>query len=178
MTRIYVGPGPLVDLGTVGETNLLGAFDSDIVVPEIVARDVSTEPAKTNMEKFVHDGGATRQEIETDHGERAMDILGVENPVVESRLLEPLLATRDGEAPGANTSDDEPMVGLVTDDRRLRTVAEGLGATVTGTFGVVVRATGEDKYLKTTQAKRIVRRIDSHGLHLTGELRAQAIGDL
>ncbi|MFB6128190.1 MAG: hypothetical protein ABEJ47_00365, partial [Halorhabdus sp.] len=169
MTRIYVGPGPLVDLGAVGETTLLSAFDGEVVVPESVATEVSTEPAKTNMEKLVHDGRATREEIETEHVERAMDVLGVEGPVVESHLLEPVLAAMD---------DDEPTVGLVADDRRLRTVAEGLGATVTGTFGVVVRAASEDKYLKTTQAKRIVRRIDSHGLHLTGELRAQAIGDL
>lgn len=172
MTRIYVGPGPLVDLGTVGETTLLGAFDGEIVIPEMVARDVSTEPARTNMEKFVHDGGATREAIETDHSERAMEILGVSEPVAESRLLEPVLAAMD------DPPDHEPVIGLVTDDRRLRTVAEGLRATVTGTFGTVVRATSEDRYLKTTQAKRIVCRIDSHGLHLTGELRAQAIGDL
>ncbi|WEL18014.1 MULTISPECIES: hypothetical protein [unclassified Halorhabdus] len=177
MTRIYVGPGPLIDLGTVGETKLLSAFDGAIVIPEMVADQVSTEPAKTNMEKFVHDGGATRETIDTDHAERAMGVLGVENPVVESRLLQPVLAAMDDDQ-AADTEDDGPTIGLVTDDRRLRTVAEGLGATVTGTFGTVVRATSEDKYLKTTQAKRIVRRIDSHGLHLTGELRAQAIGDL
>jgi len=177
MTRIHVGPGPLVDLGTVGETNLLGAFDGEIVIPEVVARDVSTEPAKTNMEKLVADGGATREEIDTDYAERAAGILGVEKPVVESRLLEPVLAAMDDDQ-AADAVEDEPAVGLVTDDRRLRTVAEGLGAAVTGTFGVVVRAASEDKYLKTTQAKRIIRRIDSHGLHLTGELRAQAIGDV
>ncbi|CCQ34581.1 hypothetical protein HLRTI_002930 [Halorhabdus tiamatea SARL4B] len=177
MTRIYVGPGSLVGLGTVGETTLLKTFDGEIVIPEIAASEVSTEPAKTNMEILVADGGATREAIETDHAERAMGILGISEPVVESRLLESVLAAMDDDQ-AADTGDDEPVVGLVTDDRRLRTVAEGLGATVTGTFGVVVRAASEDKYLKTTQAKRIVRRIDSHGLHLTGELRAQAIGDL
>lgn len=175
MTRIYVGPGPLVDLGTVGETTLLKTFDGEVVVPEAVATEVSTEPAKTNMEKLVHDGGATREEIDTEYAERAMDILGVEGVVVESRLLEPVLAAMDD---AEDAPDEGTAVGLVTDDRRIRTVAEGLGATVTGTFGTVVRAASEDKYLKTTQAKRIVRRIDSHGLHLTGELRAQAIGDL
>jgi len=173
MTRIYVGPAPLTALGTVGETDLLGAFEGDIVVPELVAQEVSTEPAKTNMEKLVADGVATRERVETEHAERAMGIVGVTEPVVESRLLEPVLAAMSDEA-----TDEEPTVGLVTDDHRLRTVAEGLGATVTGTFGTVVRAASEDKYLKTTQAKRIVRRIDSHGLHLTGELRAQAVGDL
>ncbi|WP_136687127.1 hypothetical protein [Halorhabdus amylolytica] len=173
MTRIYVGPAPLTALGTVGETDLLGAFEGEIVVPEIVAEQVSTEPAKTNMEKLLADGAATREAVDTEHEGQATRIVGVAEPVIESRLLEPVLAAMDEES-----SADEPTIGLVVDDRRLRTVAEGLGATVTGTFGTVVRAASEDKYLKTTQAKRIVRRIDSHGLHLTGELRAQAIGDL
>ncbi|WP_181685564.1 hypothetical protein [Halorhabdus salina] len=171
MTRIYVGPVPLVDLGTVGETALLGAFDGDIVVPQLVADAVSTEPAKTNLAKFVADGDATIELIDTEYAEQAQAILGVSEPVVESRLLEPVL--------GAMSERDEATpIGLVTDDRPFRTIADGLGATVTGTFGVVVRAASEDKYLKTTQAKRIVRRIDSHGLHLTGELRAEAIGDV
>jgi len=176
MTRIYVGPGPLVDLGTVGETTLLRAFDGEIVIPEAVAEHVSTEPAKTNMAKLIADGVATREAAETEFEARATGMLGVEAPVVESRLLEPVLAAMDD--PSDDPRDDDPAIGLVTDDRRLRTVAAGLGATVTGTFGVVVRAASEDKYLKTTQAKRIVRRIDSHGLHLTGELRAQAVGGL
>ncbi|WP_158854874.1 hypothetical protein [Halorhabdus sp. CUG00001] len=170
MTRIFVGPVPLVDLGIVGETKLLGAFDGDIVVPQLVAEAVSTEPAKTNLAKFVDDGGATIEPIDTEYAEQAQTIVGVSEPVVESRLLEPILAAMDG--------DEASAIGLVTDDRPFRTIADGLGATVTGTFGVVVRAASEDKYLKTTQAKRIARRIDSHGLHLTGALRAQAIGDL
>ncbi|WP_135667122.1 hypothetical protein [Halorhabdus rudnickae] len=103
--------------------------------------------------------------------------VGVEQAVVESRLLETLLdAIVDDRAD--ESLDADPTIGLVIDDRHLRTIADGLGATVTETFGTVIRAASEDKYLKMTQAKRIVRRIDSHGLHLTGELRAQAIGDL
>ena len=174
MTRIYVGPTPLVALGTVGETDLLGAFDGDVVIPEAAAGEVSIEPATTNMEKAIADGVAARESIETDHAERASAILGADRPVFESRLLEPVLAATMDEQPEHYGS----QIGIVTDDRRLRTVAEGLGATVTGTFGTVVRAASQDKYLKTTQAKRIIRRIDSHGLHLTGELRAQAIGDV
>mgnify|MGYP000480615639 FL=1 len=57
-------------------------------------------------------------------------------------------------------------------------MARGLGAEVTSSFGVVVRATLEDKYLSQSQAKRIVRRIDQHGMHLTGELRERAVGEI
>ncbi|WP_299264253.1 hypothetical protein [Halorientalis sp.] len=47
---------------------------------------------------------------------------------------------------------------------------------MTGTFGVVVRAAIADKCFTRPQAKRVVRGIDSHGLHLTGESREQAVG--
>ena len=64
-------------------------------------------------------------------------------------------------------------MGVVSDDRRVRTVARGLGATVTGTIGVLVRAVEEG--LSEADAKTIVRRLDDYGLHMTAELRAGAI---
>ena len=64
-------------------------------------------------------------------------------------------------------------VALVSDDRRLRTVTEGLGARVTGTIGVVIRAVTEDE-LTEQEAKDLVGRLDSRGLHMTGELRERA----
>lgn len=69
------------------------------------------------------------------------------------------------------TTDDQP-VGIVSDDQRVRTTARGLGATVTGTVGVVVR-TVEDG-LHREEAHTLVRQIDSHGLHMTGSLRETA----
>jgi hypothetical protein len=74
--------------------------------------------------------------------------------------------------------DDRTAVGVVTEDRRLRSLAEGFGASVTSSFGVVVRAAVEDSTLKTSHVKRIVRRLDAHGLHMTGELRERALGDV
>ncbi|WP_254864762.1 DUF3368 domain-containing protein [Halovivax gelatinilyticus] len=64
-------------------------------------------------------------------------------------------------------------MAIVADDRRLRTVADGLGATVTGTIGVIVRAVEEG--LPKADAKTILRDVDSHGLHLTAELRETAV---
>jgi hypothetical protein len=49
---------------------------------------------------------------------------------------------------------------------------------VTSAFGVVVRAAIEDKYFSRAQAKRVVRRIDDHGLGMTGQMREQVVGDL
>ncbi|MFB6184975.1 MAG: hypothetical protein ABEI96_10505 [Haloarculaceae archaeon] len=164
--RVYVGPTVLYDLGQVGETDLLGVLDGEVVVPEAVAAEVTVEPARRNLERARGDEVLTIEPVETDLTERATSLLGESELLADGRLVEAVLA--------AQTADED--VGVVSADRRVRAVADGLGATVTGTFGVVVRAAAADKYLSRTQAKRIVRRLDSHGLHLTGELRERAVG--
>jgi len=174
VTRIYVDATVLVALGTVGELDLLGAFDGTIVVPDAVRSEVTTEPARTNLDRFVDEHEVVTGSVETEWTEDALRVLDADAPSSDVRVIEGVLDATDGaDAPG---EDGSPAVGLLSDDRRLRTVAEGFGATVTGTFGVVVRAAISDKYFSQSQAKRVVRRIDSHGLHLTGELREQAVG--
>jgi predicted nucleic acid-binding protein len=64
-------------------------------------------------------------------------------------------------------------IGVVSDDQRIRTVAQGFSATVTGTIGVIVRAV-EVRDMTADEGKALVRRVDSHGLHMTGELREKA----
>ncbi|RXK48590.1 hypothetical protein [Halorientalis pallida] len=174
MSRIYVDATVLVALGQVGELDLLGAFDGTVVVPDGVRDEVTTEPARTNLDRFVDDHDVVTGSVETDWTEDAMRVLDATAPTSDVRVIEGVLDATDGSDVGDD--DTGPTVGLLSDDRRLRTVAEGFGATVSGTFGVVVRAAVSDKYFSQSQAKRVVRRIDSHGLHLTGELREQAVG--
>ncbi len=52
----------------------------------------------------------------------------------------------------------------------------GLGAEITTDSEEAGSSSG--KSLEPTQAKRIVRRIDQHGMHLTGELRERAVGEV
>lgn len=81
----------------------------------------------------------------------------------------------DGPA-GVDSRSDSPRgreVGVVSDDRRVRTVTRGLGATVTGTMGVLVRAVEEGRS-SGDEAKTLLRRVDGGGLHMTAELRERA----
>lgn len=165
---ILVDATVLYELGMVGELDLLGAFDGDLVVPEAAVAEVDVEPAKTNVERFLAEGeiatGADTDGFESD----ARALLGVGGPTADAALVAAVLAARDR---GAD-------VALVSDDRRLRAIADGLGATVTGTFGTVARAANEDKYFSTAEAKRVIRRTDSHGVQMTGRLREQAVGEV
>lgn len=169
MTRVYVGPTALTALGSVGELDLLTHFDGRLVVPPVVAGEVSTEPARTGLAEFLDECGVSQAVPERAH-DRATDILGVDDGTHEAAILAGVLAHAD--------PDDRTAVGVVSEDARLRTLAEGLGAAVTSSFGVVVRAASEDKYLSRTQAKRIVRRMDDQGLGMTGAVREQVVGDI
>ncbi|MFY4812290.1 hypothetical protein [Haloarcula argentinensis] len=168
MTRIYVGPTALYSLGQVGELSLLDAFDGDIVIPEPVIDEVQVEPTATNLAEYRESGIDTG--VDEAHIEQARSLLGDSDLGPAVTVLAGVLAHRD--------SDDRSAVAVVSEDRTVRRMAQGLGAEVTSSFGVVVRAAIEDKYLKPTQAKRIVRRIDQHGMHLTGELRERAVGEV
>ncbi|MBX0286237.1 MULTISPECIES: hypothetical protein [Haloarcula] len=168
MTRIYVGPTSLYSLGQVGELALLSAFDGDVVVPAPVADAVDVEPAATNLGEYLDSGVETGVDEAFLDGARA--VLGAKDVGPAETILAGVLAHRD--------QRDRSAVAVVSEDRTVRRTAQGLGAEVTSSFGVVVRAAIEDKYLSPTQAKRIVRRIDQHGMHLTGELRERAVGEI
>lgn len=167
---VFIDATTLIALGEVGELDLLTSFDGELRIPEAVVDEVTTEPAEENLQRF-----ANRNQIPTlelpdplprglrEAKEDAKRILDEDEINGDVAIL---MAVLGHEEEGND-------VALVSDDRRLRTVAEGLGARVTGTIGVVVRAVAEGR-LAEQEAKDLVRRLDSHGLHMTGELRERA----
>lgn len=161
--RIYVDATTLIALGSVGELDLLSAFDGTLVVLPSVRDEVTTEPARTNLDRFLERGDGTRDPPSLDEEvERAQSVLDEPTATADVRLLAAVIAHLDA----------DESVAMVSDDRRLRTVARGLGARVTGTIGVVVRAVEEG--LSGADGRDILERVDRHGLHMTAELRAKA----
>lgn len=150
----------LISLGAIGELTLLTNFDGDLLIPETVAAEVTTEPARTNLETFLDREDVTLLHTPADHDSltAAREMLEADTTHGDVELLA-----------GVLSFGDDTDVGVVSDDRRIRTLSSGLGANVTGTIGVVIRAVTEG--LTASDGKDLVRRIDSHGLHMTGELR-------
>ena len=169
MTRIYVGPTSLYELGQVGELSLLGAFDGDPVVPRPVIEEAQLEPTATNLAELLATD-SIETGVDEAHLEQAQSLLGEKDIGAAVTVLAGVLAHRD--------PADRSAVAVVSEDRTVRRMAQGLGAAVTSSFGVVVRAAVEDDSLSAAQAKRIIRRMDQHGLHLTGELRERAVGEV
>jgi|GEM_PF-409353 predicted nucleic acid-binding protein len=164
MTRIYMDATTLIALGTIGELALLESFDGTPVVLPSIRDEVTTEPAETNLERLCERDsiGTTVPDLELDD-ERAKDVLGEPDMNGDVRSIAAVLAHLE--------ADDR--VAIVSDDRRLRTVADGLGATVTGTIGVIVSAV--EAGLSEDDAKTVVRRVDEHGLHRRYEADATGL---
>lgn len=167
MTRIYVGPTSLYALGQVGELDLLRSFDGRLVVPDVVSEQVTTEPARSAVQTFLDETDVSTAVPERAY-DQATDVVGIEAGTHEAAMLAGVIAHSD--------PDDRHAVAVVSEDRRVRRIAEGLGGAVTSCFGAVARAATEDKYLSRSQARRIVRRIDANGIQMTGEMRSQAVG--
>lgn len=162
--RVLVDATTLIALGSVGELDLLAELDGSLVVPPAVADEVTTEPAATNLDSFCEEYVVATDSVEPEWAvERAAEMLDEPSGVGDVRLVAGVLA---------DTDRDDP-VGVVSDDRRVRTVSHGLGATVTGTVGVLVRGV-EERGLSAAEGRELVERVDSHGLHMTGELREKA----
>jgi predicted nucleic acid-binding protein len=169
--RVYVDVTPLFNLGMVGETDLLDSLAGELVVPDAVAAEVDVEPAATNLASLVEGSPVDTDPAVEPYRGQAADLLDDDPGTVDVAIIAGVLAERDA-------ADGTPVCGLVSDDRRLRRLADGLGASVASTFAVVVQSALEDKYFPASQAKRVLQRMDGHGLVTTGPLRAQAIGDV
>lgn len=168
MMRTYVDAVPLYNLGQIGDLGLLAVTDGGLVIPQAVVDEVTVEPAATNLARFLDENAVETEPDDGAYLDDATALLDADEAHSDVRLVAGLLGARDRGEEAA----------LISDDRRLRAVADGLGATVTGTFGIVVRASVEDKYFSANQAKRVLRRVDHHGLQMTGRLRERAIGEM
>ncbi|WP_458190925.1 hypothetical protein [Haladaptatus sp. NG-WS-4] len=161
--QVFIDATTLISLGTIGELNLLTNVAGDLVILPLVGAEVTTEPAQTNLTRFVNN-----HEVRTDDPavhdriNQAKEVLGEPTENGDVHLIAAVLAY----------TNDDRSIGVISDDRRVRTTARGLGATVTGTIGVIVRAV--DEGLPPQDARELVDRVDSHGLHMTGNLREKA----
>jgi predicted nucleic acid-binding protein len=157
--HIYVDATTLIALGTVGQLDLLAAFDGTPVVCSTVRGEVTTEPAATNVARLCdRDDIVTARTVDEDSRTQAREILDETEVNGDVHLIAAVLSHTDaGES-----------VAVVSDDHRVRTVADGLGAQVTGTIGVVARAVEEE--MNPEDAKRLLDRLDEHGLHMTATL--------
>mgnify|MGYP000259455832 CR=1 FL=1 len=167
---IYVDATTLIALGEVGELDLLALLDGDLTIPVPVADEISAEPARSDLLRFDTRHNIDPTGIWDERYREAKEAREESQRILDEDGMSGDVAILAGVVNLGNEGMDS---AVVSDDRRLRTVAESLGARVTGTIGVVVGAVAEGE-LTEQEAKDLVRRLDSRGLHMTGELREKA----
>lgn len=159
--RTLVDATTIIALGSVGELERLDVLDGPVRIPEAVFDEVTTQPARGNLHRFLEKRDAVARSVSSDAMSTALGVLDDEEPTGDAVIVAAVIEATD-------------PIGVVSDDERVRATADGLGATVTGTLGVVVRAVESDDTtasLSATEAETLVRRLDDNGLHTTGALR-------
>lgn len=157
--KAYIDATVLIALGNIGELDRLSVFDAEPVMLSAVREAVTTEPAGTALDQAVASGILSRQ---PDPPEQRLQ--------GSASILEDPIDTADVHLIAAvlDARSEDRSVAVISDDRRVRTVARGLGATVTCTIGVIVR--GVEAGLDPESAKSLIRRLDEQGLHMTARL--------
>ena len=168
--NVYLDATTLIALGEVGELDLLTSFDGTLWLLNPVSNEVETEPARSNLVELIEQMDVLIAGLGDDLPDETRDARDEAKRVLDEEAVNGDVAILTKVIESRRKDVD---IAVVSDDRRLRTVAEGLGARVTGTIGVVVRAVAEGEFTEQ-EAKDLVRRLDSRGLHMTGELREKA----
>lgn len=163
MTVIFLDATTLISLGSIDELEVLTNLSGELVVLPAVNSEVNTEPARTNLQSFIETHDIRDEGLEFEQQvPRALSVHEESERNGDVEIVAAVLANRD----------EDRRVGVVSDDRRVRTTADAFGATVTGTIGVVVR--GVEAGISKDDGLDIVERLDARGLHMTGELRERA----
>jgi predicted nucleic acid-binding protein len=169
VTLIEVDATTLIALGNAGRLDLLTVFDGRATIANVVASEVTTEPAASNLHALLNSGTvgisnpSNRFDETNEARDKAKELLGEDEITGDVAIIGNVIQQRRKDV----------AVAVVSDDRRVRRVAEGLGAEVTGTVGVIVRAVSEGELTKEG-GNQLVERIDERGLHMTAQLRQRA----
>jgi len=156
----------IIALGRQGRLDLLSCLD-EVTIPSLARDEVTGEPEASNLADFLEPAGADLVSPPAAVIERAAVLLGDDLVTGDTAIIASIMAATD------EAATDEDSVGVISDDKRLRSIAGGLGAAVTGTIGLIVHNVDEGQ-LTSAAAKRLVRDMERRGFHLTGELRDTA----
>lgn len=155
---ILVDATTLIALGRLDRLALLTAFDGRLSIPPAVHGEIKTDPESTAVELFLDSADAAVLDAPDDVAtRRAQQFLGEVGQTGDVQLLAYAMQS------------DEP-VAVVSDDRAVRSAAQGMGADITGTLGVVVRAAASGMVTRT-KAHDVVSALDNDGLHMTAALQ-------
>jgi predicted nucleic acid-binding protein len=124
MSRVWiVNASPLILLGKIGHVALLSELSDELIVPDVVAREVGAKP----------EGERLLGEIASLPGVRVETEVTVSSELVAWNL-------GPGESQVITLAGALPRCRAILDDLEARRCAQSLGLQLIGTLGVVLRA--------------------------------------
>jgi uncharacterized protein len=159
MSRVWVvNASPLILLGKIGRVDLLSELSDELIVPEIVAREVGTKP----------EGERTIFEAASLPGVRLQGEVSALSEVAAWNL-------GPGESQVLAVARGYSRSRAVLDDLEARRCAQSLGLPLIGTLGVVLRAKRKGVIVR---ARPVVEDLLRVGLYASDSLVQQALAHL
>lgn len=169
---LLVDASTFITLAEIGACDLLYGTRGRIAVPAAVRREITDEPAKSELDRAVESGDVSVLEPRADADlprsyERAMDHLDRSAPTAsgDSNVI--------GDVAILGAALDRSDVVVVTDDKPLRDTCKALSIPVSGSIGVLVRAV-ERGDATADEAKDALLAMDEVGARLSARLLRRA----
>jgi predicted nucleic acid-binding protein len=159
MSRVWVvNASPLILLGKIERISLLGELSDELIVPDVVVREVGAKPEGERVISQIASLPGARFETEI-----------VTRSEIEIWNLGP------GESQVLAHAGAHPGSRAVLDDLEARRCAQSLGLAIIGTLGVVLRAKRKGVIEK---ARPVIEHLRSVGLYASDALVEQALAHL
>jgi len=159
---VLVDASVFITLADTGSADLLTGLDGSVVVPDLVRREITSDPAAKTLSDAGADGWVTCPQSVPDAAvEEAASHLGRSEEELQGDAV--LLAH-------ALVADD-PVV--ITDDKPLRQTCKALSIPISGSVGVLVRAV-EQGDLDPNAAKETLYAMDEVGARFSASLVKRA----
>ncbi|WP_324663491.1 hypothetical protein [Haloarcula sediminis] len=177
--QLLVDASVFITLAETDALSCLESLDGTLVVPSAVRREVSNDPAKTQLERLVAAGTITEldwfqwsdeREVSGEHV--AATHLGTDPEVAVDTKDSPVRLA-DGDVALLSFGMHMDDVVVLTDDKPLRKTCKALSIPVSGSIAVLVRAVKCGKYT-VTQAKSKLYAMDEVGARLSASLVKRA----
>jgi predicted nucleic acid-binding protein len=151
---------PIISLIKINRLDLLQKLFNEILIPQAVFRELTTNVAFENEAKIVKES----------------DFLKT-SPIQNRKALEILQAASgldDGESEAIILADELKSDVLIIDERRGRKVAKNLGINITGTVGVLLQAYDE-KMITSEEIKAYFGQLKNSNIRLSDSLIQEAL---
>lgn len=178
--RLLVDASVLITLAEIGGLDCLESMAGTLVVPSAVRREVSDDPAKTQLERLLAAGSITEidwfewSERRGVSGERvaAATHLGT-NPEAAMDTVDGQRALVDGDVALLSLAREMDEVVVLSDDKPLRKTCKAQSIPVSGSIAVLVRSVECGQYTPS-KAKSKLYAMDEVGARLSASLVKRA----